>query len=253
MGNFVIRGLEMSATTIILIIAFAFLATFIQRVTGFGFGIVFMAVLPYLMPSYGEATALSGLLALICSLGAGIQVFRYLSWKKLIIILLSFILFSFFAVNAVAGLQNHILKKILGAVLILVSLYFIFFNGRFTLKPSVPVQISMGSISGIMGGLFGMQGPPAVIYFISCTDRKEEYMALTQFYFILGNIAMTAFRAGNGFVAADVGRCFLYGLPAVIAGLLTGAKVFSHMPTALIRKIVYIFIGVAGIVALISK
>ena len=49
------------------IAAFAFIASFIQRVTGFGYGIVFMSFAPYLMPSYAEATALSGALAIICA------------------------------------------------------------------------------------------------------------------------------------------------------------------------------------------
>ena len=39
-------------------------ASFVQRSTGFGFGIFIMTALPFLMPSYGEATTLSGLLAL---------------------------------------------------------------------------------------------------------------------------------------------------------------------------------------------
>ena len=39
-------------------------ASFIQRTTGFGFGIFIMTMLPYLMPGYGEATTLSGLLAI---------------------------------------------------------------------------------------------------------------------------------------------------------------------------------------------
>ena len=43
------------------------LASFIQRTTGFGFGIFIMTVLPLLMPSYGEATTLSGLLAMTTS------------------------------------------------------------------------------------------------------------------------------------------------------------------------------------------
>ena len=42
-------------------------ASFIQRTTGFGFGIFIMTMLPFLMPSYGEATTLSGLLAITTS------------------------------------------------------------------------------------------------------------------------------------------------------------------------------------------
>ena len=42
-------------------------ASFVQRTTGFGFGIFIMTMLPYLMPTYGEATTLSGILAITTS------------------------------------------------------------------------------------------------------------------------------------------------------------------------------------------
>lgn len=40
-------------------------ASFVQRTTGFGFGIFIMTMLPSIMPSFGEATTLSGILAMI--------------------------------------------------------------------------------------------------------------------------------------------------------------------------------------------
>lgn len=242
----------MSTGAIAIIIALAFIATFIQRVTGFGFGIVFMSVSTFVMPSYCEATALSGMLALVCAIGAGIQMFRYVPWKKLVWIMLTFLAISYIGVRIVASLDSHLLKHILGGILILVSLYFCFLNGKIRLKPSIPVQVGMGTISGAMGGLFGMQGPPAVIYFISCIDDKKEYMAATQWYFIIGNIAMTLYRAGNGFVTPSVGKLWLIGVPAVLAGLFLGSKVYDKMNIQTIRKAVYIFIGVAGLAALLS-
>ena len=241
----------MSVTVISIIVITAFLASFIQRVTGFGYGIVFMTVAPFLMPSYGEATALSGMLTIVCALVTGVKMFKYVPWKRLMVILPTFLVVSFLAVKVVAHADSRLLKHILGVILILVSLYFIFVNGKIRMKPSVPVQLGMGTISGAMGGLFGMQGPPAVIYFISCTDRKEEYMGLTQWYFIIGNIAMTFYRAGNGFLTAGVSKAWLCGVPAVLLGLLVGSIVYSRMPIEKIRKFVYIFIGVAGVAALI--
>ncbi len=242
----------MGITATGLVVLFAFLATFIQRVTGFGFGIVFMSVAPFFMPSYGEATALSGMLALVCAIGAGIQLFKSVNWKKLAGIMLTFLIVSFFAVELVAGMDSRHLKHILGGILIIVSAYFFLFNGKIKMKPTLPVQISMGTISGMMGGLFGMQGPPAVIYFISCTDKKEEYMALTQWYFIIGNIAMTCYRAGNGFLTPAVGKAWLTGVAAVLLGLYLGGKVYDKLNIKTVRKFVYIFICIAGIVALSS-
>lgn len=241
----------MSVTVLLVLVFFAFLSSFIQRVTGFGYGIVFMTVCPYLMPSYGEATALSGLLALVCAIVTGFRVFKCIPWKKLIPILCAFLVVSFFAVLMVRHVDNAVLKKVLGVILILVSIYFFFTNGRLTIKPTVPVQLGMGTLSGMMGGLFGMQGPPAVLYFISCSERKEEYMALTQWYFIIGNIFMTFCRAGNGFVTATVSKAWLVGVPAVLLGIYVGSLVYRRLPLDIIRKIVYIFIGVSGVVALI--
>ncbi len=242
----------MDTTAILLILLTAFLSTFIQRVTGFGFGIVFMSVVPFLMPSYGEAVTLSGVLALVCNAGAGIPVTKYLKWKKMAIILAVFLVVSYFSVRIVTVADNDLMKRILGVFLIAVAIYFYCLNGKIRMKPTVPVQAGMGVVSGVMGGLFGIQGPPAVLYFISCTDDKNEYMALTQWYFLIGNVWMTFSRAHNGLLTPAVERACLPGAAAVILGLLLGRVVYSRMNIGTIRKGVYIFIAVAGIVALLA-
>lgn len=237
-------------TTIITIVLMAFLASFIQRVSGFGFGIAFMTIVPFVMPSFGESTALSGMLAIICALFTSIRLYKHVRWDHLIIILLTFIVVSFFSVKLLTFIDNVLLKKILGVVLVLVSVYFLYMDGKIHLKPTALTQVSMGTVSGVMGGLFGMQGPPAVIYFLSCADNKAEYMAITQWYFIIGNLAMTFFRAGHGFVTPHVWELFAVGVPSVLLGLFVGGKVFDKISVRLLRKIVYIFIGVAGLIAL---
>ena len=54
-------------------------ASFVQRTTGFGFGIFIMTMLPSIMPSYGEATTLSGILAMTTSLIIVIQKYKLLT------------------------------------------------------------------------------------------------------------------------------------------------------------------------------
>ena len=226
-------------------------AAFVQRVSGFGFGIFIMTVLPYIMPSYGEATTLSGLMAMVTSLIIAIRNYKYLHWKKLSIILFTFLIVSYIAVQFVSIASDGILKKLLGGILIFASIWFLFLSKRVHLPATVPVQISMGTISGLMGGFFGMQGPPAVLYFISSAKQKEEYMAMAQMYFLLGNIFMTGYRAQCGYLTAAVLHGWCCGIVAVLIGTTLGSIVFRFVSLDILRKIIYAYMAISGIIALL--
>ncbi|MGM9803054.1 MAG: sulfite exporter TauE/SafE family protein [Muribaculaceae bacterium] len=241
----------MTASQIALIMMFALGASFVQRVSGFGFGIFIMSMLPHLMPSYGEATALSGLLASVTSLAIVMRMHRHIAWRRLWPILTAFAIVSFGAVHLVSAIDNHLLKKILGVILIVVSLYFLFLRQRMVPKAGMPMQLSMGCLSGAMGGFCGMQGPPAALYFLAVSETKERYIALSQIYFLLGNIIMTLYRYGNGMLTFHVAQGFALGVPAVLVGTVLGSKVFNKLSRPMLQRIVYVYIGVSGIMALI--
>jgi len=226
-------------------------ASFIQRTTGFGFGIFIMTMLPFLMPSYGEATTLSGMLAITTSALIVWQLHRLVSWQRLRPILITFIIVSSIAIIVLKQIEDHILRQILGVALILISIYFIVFSQRIQLPTTKKVQITAGTLSGLMGGFFGMQGPPAVLYFIQSERTKEHYMAMAQTYFLLGNIMMTCVRAFNGFFTTTVLTDYCLGLGGVAIGTTLGAIVFRHIPTHLFRNIVYAYIGISGLIILI--
>ncbi len=228
-------------------------ASFVQRTTGFGFGIFIMTMLPILMPSYGEATALSGLLALTTSAIISFRMKEYITWKRLLPILLTFIIISSGAICLLARIQDQTLRKVLGIVLIITSLYFTFFSRKIKLKTTLPYQIGAGTISGIMGGFFGMQGPPAVLYFISSEPDKNHYMAMAQTYFLIGNSMMTIVRASNGFLTPAVGRCYLLCLAAVGIGTILGSWTFRHIPAKIFPYIVYTYIGVSGLIIFLTS
>ena len=178
-------------------------ASFVQRTTGFGFGIFIMTMLPSIMPSYGEATTLSGILAMTTSL-------------------------------------------------IIVSIYFTFFSKRIKVKTTLPVQVTAGTLSGLMGGFFGMQGPPAVLYFVSSEPDKDRYLAMTQTYFLAGNLMMTLARAYNGFFTTTVSIGYVYGIAGVFIGNLIGSWVFRHLSGSLLKYIIYAYIGISGLTFLLE-
>lgn len=238
--------------TAVYILLLSLCASFIQRTIGFGFGIFIMTMLPLLTPSYGEATALSGMMAMTTSLITSVKMRRFITWKRMLPILAVFTVVSTLCIFFVSRMEDHLLKRIMGAVLILTSLYFAFFSKRIRLRPTLPVQIGTGTLSGAMGGFFGMQGPPAVLYFISSEPDKEHYIAMCQCYFFIGNLLMTLARGANGFVTATVLTDYLYGLGGVLIGTMIGDYVFKFLSGNLLRYLVYVYIGISGVVALFT-
>ena len=226
-------------------------ASFVQRTTGFGFGIFIMTMLPFFLPSYGEATALSGLLAMTTSLPIVFRLRRFICWQRLWMILLTFIVVSAVAIFWLTSIEDQLLHIILGCVLVLTSIYFAVFSQRIKLPATKSVQLAAGSMSGLMGGFFGMQGPPAVLYFISSEPSKEHYMAMAQTYFLIGNAMMTLVRLYNGFVTPAVLDGYLYGIGGVVLGTMLGAYVFNRIPARLFRYIVYAYIGISGLIILL--
>lgn len=251
--GYIQRMLMTMSSIVLFIFLLSIGASFIQRTTGFGFGIFIMTILPFLMPSYGEATTLSGLLAITTSAVIVWRLRSHVTWNRLWPILLTFIIVSTIAIFALTRLEELILRRILGVALIVVSIYFAVFSNRIKLPTTKRVQILAGTLSGLMGGWFGMQGPPAVLYFIQSEPSKEHYMAMAQTYFLIGNLIMTFVRAYNGFFTKTVVTDYFCGLGGVIIGTIIGTYVFSHIPNRIFRYIVYAYIGISGLIILITN
>ncbi len=238
----------------IYIILLAAGASFIQRTIGFGFGIFIMTALPFLMPSYGEAVTLSGLLSLTSATIVMLKYLKFVTWKRLLPIVASFIIFSTIAICLLDKIEGQAMRRILGITLILISLYFSFFKARIQklIRPTKGWQYGTGAASGIMGGLFAMHGPPVVLYLIVSEPDKDHYMGMIQTYAVVTNITMLAVRAFNGYVTPAVGSSYIYSLIGLAIGVIAGNWAFKHIPNRLFTYIVYAYIGVSGLIILLT-
>lgn len=244
----------MSCTSLIYLILLAAGASFVQRTIGFGFGIFIMTVLPFLMPSYGEAVTLSGLLSLTSATVVMIKYLKYVTWKRMLPIAAAFVIFSTIAIFLLDRIEGQAMRVILGIMLILISLYFSFFKDKLQkiIRPTKGWQFGAGTASGIMGGLFGMHGPPVVLYLISSEPDKDHYMGMIQTYAVITNIAMLIVRAFAGYVTPAVGGAYLYGLAGLAMGVIAGNWAYKRIPGKLFTYIVYAYIGVCGLVIFLT-
>ena len=229
-------------------------ASFVQRTIGFGFGIFIMTALPFLMPSYAEAVTLSGLLSLTSATVIMFKYVKYVTWKRILPILAAFAIFSTIAVLLLDRIEGPAMRITLGIMLIFLSLYFSFFKEKIQkiIRPTAGWQLGAGSISGVMGGLFGMQGPPVVLYLIVSEPDKDHYMGMIQTYAVLTNVTMIISRAFNGYVTPDVSTAYLYGLGGLVIGVLAGNWAYKRIPNRIFTYVVYAYIGISGAIILFT-
>ena len=229
-------------------------ASFIQRTIGFGFGIFIMTALPFLMPSYAEAVTLSGLFSLTSATVVMAQYIKYVNWKRFLPIIVAFTIFSTVAIYLLDRIEGPSMRIILGIMLIVLSLYFSFFKEKIQkiIRPTAGWQLGAGSLSGVMGGLFGMQGPPVVLYLIASEPDKDRYMGMIQTYAVATNITMVIGRALNGYITPAVGVTYLYGLGGLAIGVIAGNWAYKRIPNRLFTYIVYAYIGISGAIILFT-
>ena len=229
-------------------------ASFVQRTIGFGFGIFIMTALPFLMPSYAEAVTLSGLLSLTSATVVMIKYAKYVNWRRMLPIVGAFAVFSTVAISLLDRIEGPAMRVILGIMLIILSLYFSFFKSRLQkfIRPTTGWQLGTGTASGIMGGLFGMHGPPVVLYLIVSEPDKDHYMGMIQTYAVITNIVMVIVRAYNGYVTPAVGVTYLYALGGLAIGVLAGNWAFKRIPNKIFTYIVYAYIGISGAIILFT-
>lgn len=225
-------------------------AGFVQRVSGFGFGIFIMMFLPYIMPSYKEAVALSGILSATTAFAILLRNFRHVRWRLMPVVFFSNAVVSYFVIECMASMDGVLLQRLLGVALVLVSLYFFFSDGgsKVFLR-SLWSQGIVGVISGVMGSMFGMPGPAVVLYGVSVIDDKREYLATMQAFWLLFNLVYVCFRADGGYYGSSTLLFWAIGLAGVLLGLLVGARCFDAIRPAAFKRTVYFLMLLSGLVA----
>lgn len=238
-------------TTAILIFILCIGASFITRVSGFGFGIFVMMFFPYILPSYGESTMLSGLLAGSTAFLIAIRNLQFIRWRHIGCLLPFNIITAYIAIKYMASLGNDTLKSCFGCMFIIVALYFIFGDDKIKIsrkRGSVPL---LGITSGIMGGMFAMPGPPIVLYLIERLEDKRSYIATLQAFSVLINIFYTLFRSNAGFFSDNTISWLGVGLCGVVVGNRLGEILFRRIDSNTIKKIVYFMLLASGIIAIL--
>ena len=229
----------------------------IQSVCGFGAGIILMIVMPMFMPMI-QASACS---TMICIGGQITTLFifrKYIDLKRFVsdagLSLFCYLCFSITIIHYISGFNFTYLKLAFGAFLIILSIYYIFAAKKTSIRPTKRNAAICGGLSGITSGLFAIGGPPVGLYFLSYFgDDKVRYVVTLQILFLITSIINTGARAANGLINADCIRYVIAGVIAMAIGSRIGTKLIDKINADTMKKIIYAFIGVSGVITIVQN
>lgn len=235
----------------ILVILFltAVFAGFIQGLTGFGCGLLFMSVAPAFLPMISSAS-ISSFISIFLTLGMAIKYRKHVQWKYIPVPTLFFVVSGMISIYFASRLNTVILKGIFGVFLILLSVYFLFWSDKVRLQANFLTMFICGTVSGICDGLFGVGGPLMVLFFLALCDSKEEYLGTIQTFFLISCTFNFIFRVSQGLFDISLLKTALFCAAGVLGGMQSSHFVMEKLDGNWMKKLTYGLIGVSGIVSL---
>lgn len=226
-------------------------AGFVQRVSGFGIGIFSMLFLPYLMPTHAAAATVSTLFSCGACTYNAIKYRKNVAYKTMLSLLIGALIMIPVGVRLSVLISASLFERVLGVVLICLSIYFLFFASRIKVKANVPTGVLIGGIGGGLNGLVSIGGPPIVLYLTTALSDNLAYFATTQFYFAITNNYAIIMRALNGIVTVDVLLYALVGIVGCMVGDTLGKRVFDRLNATRLRQVIYVGMIISGILMVV--
>jgi hypothetical protein len=238
--------------TTVHVVAVIFLATLIRSTFGFGEALVAVPLLALRIP-----VAVAAPLAVAVSVVvAGVIVVQ--DWRKIEIRSAAWLVIaSLFGIPLglllLAKVNDHVVKMLLGLIIVSFSVYSLTAKTKLHLQKDHPMLLlGAGFLSGILGGAYGMNGPPLVVYGSLRRWSPQHFRATLQGYFLPASLAGLFGYALMGLWAPAVTRYFLLSLPGMLVAILIGRFLNHRLRGNAFFQFVYAGLIVIGSVLVVQ-
>lgn len=230
----------------LLILIPVFFAALVQGITGFGSVIIMMIFFPAVLP-IAQAAGLGGVVMLSCTAGLAWRYRANFKFKQVIGPFLIYATVATWSVRLGKVLDTHVLRLMLGVLLVALALYFIFAKTAGDRRYPWYIAISFMVISGFFNGLFGIGGPLMALYFLSLSTSVPTYMGNLQGFFLLDTLYITSVRIASGIIATALIPYIIGGMIVATLGVIVANRVSAKWSLAQIKPLIYGFIGLSGL------
>ena len=207
------------------VLAVVLLATLIRSAVGFGEALVAVPLLALRMP-IRVAAPLAVLLSITIAAIVIAQDWRQVHARSagwLVLATLPGIPIGLWLLTAVDG---RVVKALLGVVILAFAVY--------SLSRRAPPRLAhdhlawlvgCGLCAGVLGGAYGMNGPPLVVYGTLRSWPPARFRATLQAYLLPASILGMAGYWAAGLWSHDVSAYFVRALPVVLVGVVAGRAI----------------------------
>jgi len=147
--------------------------------------------------------------------------------------------------------HQQLVKLLLASFIICFALYFLSRTHLPELtRDSKPWLFSCGFLAGILGGAYGMNGPPLAVYGALRRWSPQHFRATLQGYFLPASLIGLAGYVWQGLWNQQLVHYYLLSLPVAIPAILLGRLINHRLPIENFRK--YVFAGLIVIALLLA-
>jgi uncharacterized protein len=144
---------------------------------------------------------------------------------------------------------ERIIKIGLGSLILLFALFFLFGARRLQLHHDSQTWLLVcGFLAGILGGAYGVNGPPLAIYGTLRRWSAQHFRATLQAYFLPASVLGMCGYLAAGLWTREVTRDYLLCLPGVIPAVFLGRAINRRLSGDAFFKYIYVALAVIGIV-----
>jgi uncharacterized membrane protein YfcA len=220
-----------------------FVATLVRSAFGFGEALIAVPLLALTMP-VKEAAPLAVLVSITIAFVILLQDWRLVHFRSAGWLVLFTLMGIPLGLLLLRTVSESAVKAILAAIIIGFSVQALLGRQKHELTDDRFAWF-FGFNAGILGGAYGMNGPPLAIYGALRRWTPEYFRATLQAYFLPASVAGMAGYAMAGLWTPAVNHFYLFSLPGVLLASVLGRVLNRRMDAR--RFISYVYLGLTAI------
>lgn len=230
-----------------------FVATLVRSTFGFGEALIAVPLLAFLIPLQ-VAAPLAVLVSITIAAVVVAQDWRQIHLSSAGGLLVATLFGLPLGLFLLTRVPEVLIKAGLGGFILLFSVFSLVGNVRLQLQDDAKFWLlGCGFCAGVLGGAYGMNGPPLVVYGSLQGWTAQRFRATLQAYFLPASLLGMCGYLRIGLWTPVVTRDYLLCLPVLIPAVLLGRAINQRLSAEIFRRFVYFGLAVIGVALVVQS